>query len=80
VLVHDFQDLAAQGARVGASLYLPDGSLRSAQAVTASNGYATFTMTGRLDRDTYYLIIDKVELADHIWNYTAGLRSAKFKL
>ena len=34
-------------------------------------------LAGRLDRGDYYLFIDDVDLADHIWNYTGGVTSAK---
>jgi hypothetical protein len=80
VLVNDWQDLSAEGATVSARWYLPDGSEQSVQAVTSGSGYATFELTGRLDRGTYYLFVDDVQLTDHIWNYTRGLRNASIKV
>jgi len=74
VLVHDSQDQPAEDANVSARWHLPDGSEQSVQAVTSGSGYATFKLSGRLDRGDYYLFIDGVELTDHIWNYTGGLR------
>jgi hypothetical protein len=80
VLVYDFQDQPAADATVTAKWFLPDGSSQIDQAVTSSDGIATFQLSGRLDRGTYYLIIDDVELTDHIWNYTGGVTSAKIKV
>lgn len=80
VLVHDFQDQPAAGATVTAKWFLPDGSSQTGQDVTSSDGVATFQLSGRLDRGTYYLIIDDVELTDHIWNYTGGVTSAKIEV
>lgn len=80
VLIHDFQGQPAEGAAVSARWLLPDGSEQSVQGVTSSSGYATFELNGRLDRGDYYLFIDDVELADHIWNYTSGLRHASIKV
>jgi hypothetical protein len=76
VLVHDFQDQPAEGAAVSARWLLPDGSQKSVQGVTSGSGTATFELAGRLDRGDYYLFIDDLQLADHIWDYTRGLRSA----
>ena len=75
VLVHDFQGQPAAGAAVSARWLLPDGSEQSVQGVTSSSGYASFELAGRLDRGGYFLFIDDVELVDHIWNYTGGVRS-----
>ncbi|MGD9093454.1 MAG: hypothetical protein PVF74_11455 [Anaerolineales bacterium] len=80
VLVHDFQDQPAADATVTVKWFLPDGSSQTDQDVTSSDGVATFQLSGRLDRGTYYLIIDDVELTDHIWNYTGGVTSAKIKV
>jgi hypothetical protein len=80
VLVHDFQSQPAEGAAVSARWLLPDGSEQSVQGITSSSGYATFELNGRLDRGDYYLFIDDVELTDHIWNYTGGLRHASIKV
>lgn len=76
VLVNDAQDLPAEGATVSARWHLPDGSEQTVQAGSSSSGYATFTLSGRFERGTYYLFIDDVQLADHIWNYNRGLRHA----
>lgn len=76
VLVHDFQDQPAEGAAVSARWVLPDGSQQPAQANTSGVGTATFQLSGRLERGAYYLLIDDVVLADHIWDYTSGKRSA----
>jgi hypothetical protein len=73
VLVNDRQDLPAAGAVVSARWHLPDGSEQSVQATTADNGYATFMLTGKLERGTYYLFIDDVQLADHIFVESRGL-------
>jgi hypothetical protein len=73
VLVNDRQDLPAAGAVVSARWHLPDGSEQSVQATTADNGYATFMLTGKLERGTYYLFIDDVQLADHIFIESRGL-------
>jgi hypothetical protein len=77
VLVHDYQDQPAPDAAVTVKWFLPDGSMQIDQAVTSRDGVATFQLSGRLDRGTYTFIIDDVELADHIWNYTGGVTSAK---
>lgn len=79
VLVHDWQDQPAENAVVSARWFLADGRQQTAEAVTDRTGYAQFELTGRLERGTYYLYIDDVDLADHIWNYTAG-RSASMVL
>jgi hypothetical protein len=73
VLVNDRQDLPAAGAVVSARWHLPDGSEQSVQATTADNDYATFMLTGKLERGTYYLFIDDVQLADHIFIESRGL-------
>jgi hypothetical protein len=44
--------------------------------VCAVDKVATFMLFGRLDRGDCYLFIDGVQLTDHIWNYTRGLRHA----
>ena len=73
VLVNDRQDLPAAGAVVSARWHLPDGSEQSVQETTVTNGYATFVLTDRLERGTYYLSIDDVQLADHIFIDSRGL-------
>lgn len=80
VLVHNAQDLAAAGATVSATWIFPDGSRQTAAAVTSGSGLATFALNGRLERGTYYLLVDDVELADHIYDYTSGLRSASINV
>jgi hypothetical protein len=80
VLVHDFQDQPAANAAVTVKWFLPDGSMQIDQAVTSSSGLATFKLNGRLDRGTYYLIVDDVQLTDHIWNYTGGVTSASINV
>lgn len=79
VLVNDWQDQPAAGAEVSARWFLPDGSKQSVQAVTSADGNATFKFAGRLGRGVYYLFIDSVQLTDHVWDYTRGLRSGVIK-
>lgn len=73
VLVNDRQDSPAAGAVVAAHWTLPDGREQSVQATTAANGTVSFTLSGKFGRGTYYLFIDDVELADHLFIEARGL-------
>ncbi len=73
VLINDRQDFPAAGAVVSARWHLPDDSELSVQETTAGNGTATFMLTGKLERGTYYFFIDDVQLEGYIFIKYRGL-------
>lgn len=79
VLVLNRQDLPAEGAAVSATWHLPDGSEQAVQGEVGSSGTVTFTLSGKLKKGTYYLFIDEVALADHLWR-PGGLRHASIEV